>query len=66
MWGALFDNISAMIALLDSRFQFDKRRQLFHPHAQRNIFRHRGARRRSRLFDRLNQSLRRSPNGIRL
>ena len=38
----------------------------FHPHAQRNAFRHRSVRPQSRSFARWNQSLRRSPNSNRL
>jgi hypothetical protein len=42
------------------RFEFDKRSQFFHLHAQRNAFRRGDVRLQSRLFARWNQALRRS------
>jgi hypothetical protein len=43
-------------------FSRTKRSQLFHPHAQRNAFRRRGAHLQSRSFARWNESLRHSLN----
>jgi hypothetical protein len=47
-------------------FQVQEKRSTFHPLAQRNAFRRRGARQQSKLFARSNPRLRRSPNSNRL
>ena len=52
--------------LVNCRFQFEKRRQLFIRTHNKNVFRRRDARRQSRSFALRNPTLRGSPNSIRL
>jgi hypothetical protein len=51
---------------IESPIQVPQTQSAFHPHAQRNAFRRRGARLQSRSFARWNQSPIRNPNSNRL